>query len=716
MAVAVALFGRSLSEAKWVSGNTAHVGGLWLGLLCGLLLAASRWRGWSALGYTAVLSLAAAAEVIGRVLPSVTVLQSASFADVVWIMHVRLLTLADRLNGWVGAYFGGEVIKDTGLFVFLLVITGWNASAWLAWCVLRRQRALEGLLPSGFLLALNVHLSGQPFSVFWYFVVSAGPLTAIAAFVRQHADWDRRQVDYSGELGFTWGASALTITLVIGLLAGVAPFVGTPQGWEMLSGWARVARLRTADTAAQLFSGVNPPAGPAARTTARTPDLEFIGEPPDQGNDTVMWVVVNDPAPPPPQADRPEARVPRHYWRSSIFATYTGKGWTPLQLSPFFGPPERLQTPAGRYELRQHFEIVAPHGEALFAVNLPVSAEGGAQLRSTALGDSARLLGTVSVYDVTSWATQLTKAQLNSAAAVYPPEISATYLQLPPSLPQRVRPLAARVTAGASAPYDKAARLQAYLRATYPYTLDVPGPPTDEDVVDYFLFEAPGGFCSYYASAMAVMLRSIGIPARVVTGYATGDYDYTRGAYRVPANASHAWVEVYFPDYGWVEFEPTAARAEFVYASESSPISAAAPEAPTPAQAKDRIPEWVIGAIGVLGIIGAAWWWLSQARQPGLRGPRGRAQALYRRIRWALASAGLAAAPSVTPGEFAAAAAPSLHAYKKLESALGESTDLYVQATFSPRAPDDVETRAAQRRWRQALPDWLKLWLRRHIA
>jgi len=234
--------------------------------------------------------------------------------------------------------------------------------------------------------------------------------------------------------------------------------------------------------------------------------------------------------------------------------------------------------------------------------------------------------------------------------------------------------------------------------------------------VDYFLFEAPGGFCSYYASAMAVMLRSIGIPARVVTGYATGDYDYTRGAYRVPANASHAWVEVYFPDYGWVEFEPTAARAEFVYASESSPISAAAPEAPTPAQAKDRIPEWVIGAIGVLGIIGAAWWWLSQARQPGLRGPRGRAQALYRRIRWALASAGLAAAPSVTPGEFAAAAAPSLHAYKKLESALGESTDLYVQATFSPRAPDDVETRAAQRRWRQALPDWLKLWLRRHIA
>src|SRR6185369_17274370 len=96
----------------------------------------------------------------------------------------------------------------------------------------------------------------------------------------------------------------------------------------------------------------------------------------------------------------------------------------------------------------------------------------------------------------------------------YPAAIRDAYLQLPASLPGRVADLAKQIVNGATDPYDQALRLQDYLRANYTYRLDVPSPPAGRDAVDYFLYEAPGGYCSYYASALAVMLRTRGVPAR----------------------------------------------------------------------------------------------------------------------------------------------------------------------------------------------------------
>jgi transglutaminase-like putative cysteine protease len=701
------LFTYSLTEAEWVSHNNAHIAGVWLGLLCGLTLTAVRWRGWQAGAYSLALSIITAGEAVGRVLPSITNLQSQTGPEIVWLMHVQLLTLFDRGRGWLTAYLRGEGINDTGLFVFLLVVSAWQASAWLAWC-LRRRQALAGLLPYGFLLALNVHLSGQAFGVFWSFVVGAVLLVALTAYWQHHADWDARHLDYPLELGYDWGGSALGVTLVIGLLAGIAPLAGTPKGWRTLSDLFRVARLRTADTAEQLFSGVNPPALGEPLVTARTPNLASIGTPIDRGDETIMWVIVSDPAPPPPQAHAPEARLPKHYWRSGLFATYTGTGWEPVEFPPLRAVPEFPAPLPGRYALRQHYEIIAPHSETLFAVNWPTASN--VELRYVAADESAAVFGSATAYDVTSWATQLTAGQLQSAAIEYPVEIREKYLQLPAELPQRVRALAARVTAGASTPYAKALRLQTYLRATYPYSLDVPPPPVGHDAVDYFLFEAPGGFCAYYASAMAVMLRVVGVPARVVTGYATGDYDYPRGAWRVPASAAHAWVEVYFPEYSWVEFEPTAAQAEFVYESESQPVAAGASGGEPVQPAGGKILVWVMLALGVSVLVGialAARW----ASRTGSRTPRERAQVLYRRVRRGLAFMGLVASPSVTPSEFLAAVAPQLN--QKLQTALEAVTQVYVRALFSPRAPTAAETQAAQRLW--AWRAWLKLFFQRRL-
>jgi len=148
---------------------------------------------------------------------------------------------------------------------------------------------------------------------------------------------------------------------------------------------------------------------------------------------------------------------------------------------------------------------------------------------------------------------------LRRAGTDYPAWVLERYLQLPPGLPERVRERAEAVTAAATDPYSKAEALQTYLR-NIEYDEKIDAPPAGVDAVDWFLFEIRKGYCDYYSSAMAVMLRTLGIPARVARGYATGEDNQDLKAYLVRESDGHAWTEVYFPEYGWIEFEPTASE------------------------------------------------------------------------------------------------------------------------------------------------------------
>jgi transglutaminase-like putative cysteine protease len=136
----------------------------------------------------------------------------------------------------------------------------------------------------------------------------------------------------------------------------------------------------------------------------------------------------------------------------------------------------------------------------------------------------------------------------------YPADL-ASYLQLP-ALDPRVKGLAEQVTAKASAPAERAAAIENYLRLHYGYTLQLPQ-AVPRDPVANFLFERGQGHCEYFASSMAVMLRAVGIPSRVVNGFAGGEFNDITSEYVVRASNAHSWVEAYIPDEGWVEFDPT---------------------------------------------------------------------------------------------------------------------------------------------------------------
>ena len=154
----------------------------------------------------------------------------------------------------------------------------------------------------------------------------------------------------------------------------------------------------------------------------------------------------------------------------------------------------------------------------------------------------------------------LTKADhANSTAAGIPAGFGSEYLQLP-QLDPRIIKLAGKIAAPVQSPLEKASAIESYLRLHYGYTLQLPS-KTPPDPISNFLFVRKEGHCEYFASAMAVMLRSIGIPSRLVNGFSGGEFNDLTGQYVIRASEAHSWVEAYIPGQGWMEFDPTPAAA-----------------------------------------------------------------------------------------------------------------------------------------------------------
>ena len=164
-------------------------------------------------------------------------------------------------------------------------------------------------------------------------------------------------------------------------------------------------------------------------------------------------------------------------------------------------------------------------------------------------------------YSGISLLPSLNAAKLRTAPTEYSSDVTSAYLQLPRKLDARIPELAKQITKNARTPFDKAVAIESYLRNRFTYTLNLTGKPGD-DPLAHFLFETRAGHCEYFASAMAIMLRTLGIPSREVNGFLPGEFNELGGDYIVRASDAHSWVEVYFPGADWQVFDPTPASAE----------------------------------------------------------------------------------------------------------------------------------------------------------
>jgi len=160
---------------------------------------------------------------------------------------------------------------------------------------------------------------------------------------------------------------------------------------------------------------------------------------------------------------------------------------------------------------------------------------------------------------------------LNSNSTNYPPRVANLYLQLP-TIDPRIAPLARQITANVDSNYKRAKAIELYLQNNFGYTLELPG-MREPDPLARFLFERKKGHCEYFASSMTVMLRTLGIPARLVNGFRGGEYNDLTNSYIVREKDAHSWVEAFFPEYGWVSFDPTPGSGEQATATGWSRLS-----------------------------------------------------------------------------------------------------------------------------------------------
>jgi transglutaminase-like putative cysteine protease len=337
-------------------------------------------------------------------------------------------------------------------------------------------------------------------------------------------------------------APGLTLILV---LATFTPVIHPKQiqdaVWEVLEGpWAAV------DQASQRMFGPIIQSGPGeAGGGGLLPQAHLLGGRPELGQEVVMYVWTDDPPPPPPAGAAPEVVgtfVPRRYWRSTTFDTYTGDGWSNGPLEARAKRRGEALAPAGAAGagLLQTYELNTAGETLLYAVNAPLHLDLPAQSWWRSPGDLVELTGDASRYTAVSRPPAPSREALRTAPPTLPPEISERYLALPDTVPERVLKLAREVTGDSETHFDQALAIETFLRA-YTYTLEVPLPPANRDLVDYFLFDLQQGYCDYYASAMVVMARAVGIPARLATGYAQGRYNYERGQWEVREEDGHSY-------------------------------------------------------------------------------------------------------------------------------------------------------------------------------
>ncbi len=654
------------------------------------------------------------------------------------LLDPRLTTWSDsaielliRIIAWSRMLANGGRGEDIVLFVLSLALLSWMLGYHSAWFIFRRGWVWWAILINALVILINyTYVLPKPTTLFFVFLASALLLLVYHNIITRQQRWSSDQIDYPELLPLRFVSAAAffcsAIIVVTSLLPGHISSEQAERTWETMKQPFVMLRERWEDA----FSTINSPPGSSGGSFA-TRNTTLSGAR-TLGDAVVMYVRSNR----------------YDYWRAVAFDKYTSQGWqntTGEQARSLVGTSTREQarsalTPGmlmvhndrqGRAVITQTIQLtqdrkddfVLVGGQAVH-VSLPILVEHGYRVEQnrpipnfddTALIVAQSPLRKGTVYTVTALASVVDVQSLRQADTTYPDWVRR-YLQLPDTITTRTVLKAREIVRAANAqnPYDQATVIQDYLR-TFPYNESISAPPAYADPVDYFLFERQEGYCDYYASAMVIMLRSLGVPARWVQGYASGSFDPERGVYVVRENVAHSWPEVYFPGYGWQRFEPTPASytslparpslpldnadelvdvtldeaLESLIAPESDPITpddtplipepaSDAATATPPETARSRWQSYVllvgmlIGLIGT-GVVGAVCYWRRELQ--GLRP----AAAAYAQLTWLARWAGLPQHPHSTPYEYGS---ELLRALPRQRTAIRRIVSAYVRERY----------------------------------
>ncbi|WP_420629501.1 transglutaminase domain-containing protein [Candidatus Leptofilum sp.] len=522
-----------------------------IALLAGLLLAKSQFSPNRAHLFSFVYGLFVVFVMVGTV---------DTFATMPW--RDRIL---DPENGivmrqiiWLQKLIDGGTSRDGLIFVFQTSIIYWLLGYTAAWYTFRKPRVWWAVVPTGLVLLSVVYYYAGPRPLQMYlavYMLLALLFVARTYLVEQEKGWLSGAVRYEKRIWFNFVRAGFIASLLALIFAwGLPPLSASATVGDALNG-ARGPWREFQDNWTRMFSALR-----SYGTTVSDPyqDILVLGGPRTVGNTAVMDIFV-------PQ------ELPYVYWQAKVYHAYEDGGWQSIEepYTEYLPEDGAIDLPLtdDRELITQTVVTYLPNSSLIYGapdivnvdrpINVYASPDGrGKQLVSQVRAKYVLQLG--DEYQVISRLSLADAASLRAASTNYPDWVTETYLQLPESLTPETLALAEELTAPFDTPFDKAIAVRDYLRDNISYNDQIQATPQGIDPVHYTLFVSQEAYCNYYASAMALMLRSQGVPSRVVSGYAQGSFDEETSSYRVQASNAHTWVEVYFPSYGWIQFEPTA--------------------------------------------------------------------------------------------------------------------------------------------------------------
>ncbi len=731
-----------------------------LGLLIGWLLAKSPLPGWLA----AIIILILGSEVIalrvgqlGRALTTfLWALSNLAWETRRWLVDRWLLgdppdyrptlqtlaelwagfyTLLIRLFDWSTAMIAGQPAYDPVATTLVWSLALWLVAAWASWAVRRRGQPLLALTPAGALLATTLSFRPKEFSTLAPLLAATLLLIALVRYKTRENRWEATGLDFALDVRLDLTMFVVPLALALVMLATVTPSLSVRQIAQLAQRLMGVQVAQTHPLASSL--GVEAHSGPASILenvqSGGLPRHHLLGSGPELSKQVVLVIQTNDTPP-----TSPHEPPPRYYWRSLTYDRYTGRGWftgrtktveyeagePAISMYETSIPDQQIPLPARR-ALQQQIRDAGDLDELIYAAGELITVDQDFSVAWRAPGDVFGATIDATTYQVESLLSVAGETQLRAAGSNYPAWVQRYYLNLPDEIPNRVLTLARDLTATAPTPYDRARAIESYLRA-FPYSLDLPLPPRHRDVVDYFLFDLQQGYCDYYATSMVVLARAAGLPARLAVGYISGIYDPAQARYIVTEADAHSWVEIYFPRYGWINFEPTGSRPAIERPSETPPVVPPELELPLAeagdAQAEGGVGIWrwllaLPGGLALLALGGVGWsivdgWRLR--RLPPAKAIAILYRRLYRHGQWLDTPVEIGA----TPYEFVTSLAGHVTGLAQKRrwgtmlipaaQELHWLTDLYVQTLYSPHRPALADRNQAIQLWRRLQR---RLWL-----
>jgi transglutaminase-like putative cysteine protease len=475
------------------------------------------------------------------------------FFDKGWILYFR----GDLLHS-LSLLFEGDVYNHSFLvrtFVFFTLL--WYVAYYLYNSVIVKKRTLDlFFLTIVFLAVLDTFSPFQAqMSIFRAVIIGFG-LLAMGQITRVLNQIPLRASKEKNRFPYQWLASGIAVILVISSVAYVVPKAAPswPDPVSFLRGYSESVGSGSGFGRMQKVGYGN--------------NDEVLGGAFIQ-DDALVFEAKSD---------------ERHYWRGNSKDEYTGRGWkNSINDEEIVHPAEIGQTidmnsssfisdqvesdiiHSEVYFVERKYSTIFYPGDLLSVDVFPKSEIAIVDMISGNIRMQKDENTPIKLreYSVESKYPRYSTVALKEATMDgVPQELRERYTQLPETLPERVGQLAREITEEQASPYDKVRQIEGFFRNNgYQYdTEDVPIPSKDEDYVDQFLFETQRGYCDNFSSSMVVMLRTLDIPARWVKGFTSGDIisrDGDRFNTEVRNKNAHSWVEVYFPEIGWVPFEPT---------------------------------------------------------------------------------------------------------------------------------------------------------------